>query len=94
MIDVQDGVAACQKCRRVGEAIEWHEDCRMHSGLSESARLGLENRVDGVMSSLLSAAHYDSTRNPAAHDAWQLALQCLEPLRTAIVRARQAEGKK
>ena len=30
--------------------------------------------------------------NPAAHDAWQLALQHLEPLRAAIVRARRAQG--
>ena len=29
--------------------------------------------------------------NPAAHDAYQLALQHLEPLRAAIARARKAE---
>lgn len=29
--------------------------------------------------------------NPAAHDCYQLALQHLEPLRTAIERAREAE---
>lgn len=34
-----------------------------------------------------------AAKNPAAHDAWQLALQHIEPLRAAIERARKAEGK-
>ena len=46
----------------------------------------LADHIEGAM--LVEARLIKS--NPAAHDAWQLALQHLEPLRVAIERAREA----
>lgn len=48
------------------------------------------NAMLNACEKFIAACVIDCRPNPAAHDAWQLALECLEPLRAAIERARKA----
>ena len=46
----------------------------------------------GELTACIAEEAHLAEANPAAHDAWQLALQHLEPLRAAIDRARRCGG--
>ena|SRR5687767_757787 len=67
-------------------------DCR---NPSHASLANYDLQRERVMGELMGVricirTHIEHAGNPAAHDAWQLALQHIEPLRAAIERARKA----
>lgn len=47
------------------------------------------DKLYAALKKLIATTAIDAEGNPALHDAWQLALQALDPVRAAIERARQ-----